>query len=300
MTAEGHLGKSPLLGDDDAKHAGLGSSEIPRISWRRAIGVFHLYLAWLIAELIALYVPSRARRPAPSADARATHRGLSSSGASRFFSPAAPPLFSPLTSLARLPSLHSTRAPDYPPRLRALSAVGLTALTTDHWIVPSGAALPFLEHAGLWKVCFSASPTQAEGRATDDVDTFSRVEDWWRTVDDAFLQIDDDQKRLTRETSGCTRRVAEFYGHVWGKRFRRLVTNHARVRVVVPVRRVPEDPRRVSNLRSRHKRTVVIQRVRGFPRDHSNRVRRSRLVHRLGDAHKSARRRAVLSRPRNL
>lgn len=54
--------------------------------------------------------PVRARRPAPSADARATHRGLSSSGASRFFSPAAPPLFSPLTSLARLPSLHSTRA----------------------------------------------------------------------------------------------------------------------------------------------------------------------------------------------
>jgi hypothetical protein len=107
MTAEGQLGK---VVDDDAKHAGLGSSEIPRISWRRAIGVFHLYLAWLIAELIALYVPSRARRPAPSADARATHRGLSSSGASRFFSPAAPPLFSPLTSLARLPSLHSTRA----------------------------------------------------------------------------------------------------------------------------------------------------------------------------------------------
>jgi hypothetical protein len=68
-------------------------------------------------------------------------------------------------------------------------------------------------------VCFSASPTQAEGRATDDVDTFSRVEDWWRTVDDAFLQIDDDQKRLTRETSGCTRRVAEFYGHVWGNDF---------------------------------------------------------------------------------
>ena len=37
MTAEGHLGKAPLLGDD-AKHAALGSSEIPRISWRRAIG----------------------------------------------------------------------------------------------------------------------------------------------------------------------------------------------------------------------------------------------------------------------
>lgn len=126
-----------------------------------------------------------------------------------------------LTShLSRAPSFASldTRT-DYPPRLRALSAVGLTALTTDHWIVPSGAALPFLEHAGLWKVCFSASPTQAEGRATDDVDTFSRVEDWWRTVDDAFLQIDDDQKRLTRETSGCTRRVAEFYGHVWGNDF---------------------------------------------------------------------------------
>ena len=71
MTAEGHLGKAPLLGDD-AKHAALGSSEIPRISWRRAIGVFHLYLAWLIAELIALYVQSRARRCAPSADERAT------------------------------------------------------------------------------------------------------------------------------------------------------------------------------------------------------------------------------------
>lgn len=68
-------------------------------------------------------------------------------------------------------------------------------------------------------MCFSASPTEAEGRATDDVDTFSRVEDWWRTVDDAFLQIDDDQKRLTLETSGCTRRVAEFYGHVWGNDF---------------------------------------------------------------------------------
>lgn len=106
MTAEGHLGKSPLLGDDDAKHAGLGSSEIPRISWRRAIGVFHLYLAWLIAELIALYVPSRARRPAPSADARATHRGLSSSGASRFFSP--PRTSAVLTShLSRAPSFAS-------------------------------------------------------------------------------------------------------------------------------------------------------------------------------------------------
>ena len=95
----------------------------------------------------------------------------------------------------------------------------MTALTTDHWLAPSGEALPFLEHAGLWKVCFSASPTEAEGRAAADVDSFERIDDWWRTVDDAFLQIDDDQARLTRETSGCTRRVAEFYGHVWGNDF---------------------------------------------------------------------------------
>ena len=63
-------------------------------------------------------------------------------------------------------------------------------------------------------------PTEAEGRATADVDSFARIEDWWRTVDDAFLQIDDDQARLARDTEkGCTRRVAEFYGHVWGNDF---------------------------------------------------------------------------------
>ena len=89
MTAEGHLGKAPLL-RDGAKHAGLGSSEIPRISWRRAIGVFHLYLAWLIAELIALCVQSHARRCAPSAHERATRaRAVSSPGerVSVFFNP---------------------------------------------------------------------------------------------------------------------------------------------------------------------------------------------------------------------
>ena len=69
-------------------------------------------------------------------------------------------------------------------------------------------------------MCFTTSPTEAEGRATADVDSFARVEDWWRTVDDAFLQIDDDQARLNRDTEkGCTRRVAEFYGHVWGNDF---------------------------------------------------------------------------------
>ena len=116
-------------------------------------------------------------------------------------------------------SLHSTRTPLHTPA-RTRSAVGLTALTTDHWIVPSGAALPFVEHAGLWKVCFTTSPIEAEGRATADVDSFARIEDWWRTVDDAFLQIDDDQARLARDTEkGCTRRVAEFYGHVWGNDF---------------------------------------------------------------------------------
>jgi hypothetical protein len=35
------------------------------------------------------------------------------------------------------------------------SAVALTALVTDHWIVPTGSALPFVKHAGLWKVCFA-------------------------------------------------------------------------------------------------------------------------------------------------
>ena len=29
-------------------------------------------------------------------------------------------------------------------------AVALTALVTDHWIAPTGAALPFISHAGLW------------------------------------------------------------------------------------------------------------------------------------------------------
>ena len=107
MTAEGHLGKAPLLGDD-AKHAGLGSSEIPRISWRRAIGVFHLYLAWLIVELIALYVQSRARRRVPSADQRATR-------ARALFARRAPLGFHRLRltsspDLSRPPSLRSTRA----------------------------------------------------------------------------------------------------------------------------------------------------------------------------------------------
>ena len=38
----------------------------------------------------------------------------------------------------------------------------------------------------------------------------ARIEDWWRTVDDAFLQIDDDQARLARDTEkeGAPRRVA--------------------------------------------------------------------------------------------
>ena len=42
-------------------------------------------------------------------------------------------------------------------------AVALTAVVTDHWIVPTGSALPFVSHAGLWKVCFTAAATQADG-----------------------------------------------------------------------------------------------------------------------------------------
>ncbi|MDA9098990.1 hypothetical protein N9L76_08665 [bacterium] len=53
MTGESKTHSAPLLGDEqNAKH--VGGSEIPRISWRRAIGIFHLYLAWLIAELVGL------------------------------------------------------------------------------------------------------------------------------------------------------------------------------------------------------------------------------------------------------
>lgn len=54
--SSGKTHSRPLLGEEDAKHGHVGTSEIPRISWRRAIGVFHLYMAWLIAELVGLYV----------------------------------------------------------------------------------------------------------------------------------------------------------------------------------------------------------------------------------------------------
>ena len=55
---------------------------------------------------------------------------------------------------------HSRRVYVSDPNSRA---VALTAVVTDHWIVPTGSALPFVSHAGLWKVCFTAAATQADG-----------------------------------------------------------------------------------------------------------------------------------------
>ena len=36
---------------------------LPRISWRRAVGIFHLYLAWLIADAVGLCVSFPAAHP---------------------------------------------------------------------------------------------------------------------------------------------------------------------------------------------------------------------------------------------
>ena len=138
---------------------------------------------------------------------------------------------------------------------RTHGAVGLTALTTDHG---SPRARRFRCTPGCGR-CHHF-PDRGEGRATADVDSFARIEDWWRTVDDAFLQIDDDQARLARDTEkGCTRRVAEFYGPseafvAWLqiiRAFSLLFLYAGFLKILV-----------VSRLRSHHARAVAQQRLR--------------------------------------
>ena len=92
--------------------------------------------------------------------------------------------------------------------------MALTAVVTDHWIVPTGQTLPFVSHAGLWKVCFTAAATQADGRDASNVDTFNDIDDWWSAVSESYLDVPD--RRVALQV-GCTRTVAELYAHVWGE-----------------------------------------------------------------------------------
>jgi hypothetical protein len=292
MTPDAHPGKAasaPLLSEHDPKHSVVGSSEIKRISWRRAVGVFHLYLVWLIAELIGLCVaraephaPRRTRRD-DRTTTRTAHGVCASVSEKRqrrasvffeeevsvedkdllalrrtgtlgrkakprfrvfFFNPPPsalsdpdpfPDPFRPSTARrARTPPANDRRRVAAAHRSEptafgivrnrsesfrgtSRSAVGLIAVTSDHWIVPTGSAFPFVARAGLWKVCYTSAAVEPEGRREDARDSFDRIEDWWTTVDDAFVQIGDGQVDLSRV--GCTRRVAEFYGHVWGNDF---------------------------------------------------------------------------------
>lgn len=107
--------------------------------------------------------------------------------------------------------------PYQPLPIMPISAVALTALVTDHWLTPTGAALPFVKHAGLWKVCFAGSATESEGRAVSDVATFDEIKNWWQTVDDSFLEVADENDQKLK--SGCTRKVAELYAHIWSNDF---------------------------------------------------------------------------------
>ena len=92
--------------------------------------------------------------------------------------------------------------------------MALTAVVTDHWIVPTDQALPFVSHAGLSKVCFTAAATQADGRDASNVDTFNDIDDWWSAVSESYLDVPD--RRVALQV-GCTRTVAELYAHVWGE-----------------------------------------------------------------------------------
>ena len=173
-------------------------SEIPRISWGRAIGIFHLFLGWLIAELVGLCVRTDRGNPRRRLRGRASRHG------------ARRPFPFPRSAKKPKPVAHHPTVPLSIP----ISAVAITALVTDHWIVPTGDALPFVSHAGLWKVCFSAAAVESEGRAVAGVESFDDARDWWRTVDRSFLDVPDDRTGLK---PGCTRRVAELYGHLWGR-----------------------------------------------------------------------------------
>ena len=55
---EDALPPPPLPREDPTQPGAL-----PRISWRRAVGIFHLYLAWLIADAVGLCVSFPAAHP---------------------------------------------------------------------------------------------------------------------------------------------------------------------------------------------------------------------------------------------
>jgi hypothetical protein len=125
---------APRRRDDDE---GQGW-ELQRLSWARAIGVFWVYAGWLILDLCE--------------DTPSSYR----------------PVSHLLTPSEKKPNLDPHSPPTLTPRRVYVSdpnsrAVALTAVVTDHWIVPTGSALPFVSHAGLWKVCFTAAATQADG-----------------------------------------------------------------------------------------------------------------------------------------
>ena len=67
--------------------------------------------------------------------------------------------------------------------------MALTALVTDHWIAPTGAALPFISHAGLWKVCFVPTATQEEGRVEEGAETFVDIDQWWDELSGSYLDL---------------------------------------------------------------------------------------------------------------
>lgn len=92
----------------------------------------------------------------------------------------------------------------------------MTAIVTDHWIVPTGSALPFVSRVGLWKVCFSPFATEAAGRPRDRNAEFPTIKSWWDAVSASYLDVTEEASDLQ---PGCTRRVAEFYAHVWGRDF---------------------------------------------------------------------------------
>jgi len=88
-------------------------------------------------------------------------------------------------------------------------AFALTAVVTDYWAEPTLAALPFVKSAGLWKVCYSPSPLERQGRSAAIVG----IGEWWRSLEDSYHDVRDKEEGLD---PGCSRRVAEFYGHIWG------------------------------------------------------------------------------------
>lgn len=128
------------------------SSEITRMSWGRAIGVCNLYIVWLIFDLLGLW---GGRNGCCKTEVLLFARHHTENKGKK-------------TSCVIIPFRTRSHTSKYPYSLDGdpdRRAVALTALVTDYWIVPTGAALPFISNAGLWKVCFVPTATEEEGRA---------------------------------------------------------------------------------------------------------------------------------------